>query len=261
MAWNIEQGGSDRRPRILDQIADSNALVVGLTEIRANNVDAWIDGLKRRGYIYVEHSCPDGKDEDQVHSALIASKVPLQRVQLEPVEDPERWVAAYIPSLDVEVLCVHIPGEPDDKKRPGLPTLAGIDRKNIMWQAVDRYIQPRKDRRVILLGDFNTGYNDIDKDPGGKAFKCVEFLDRLAEAGFVDVWRAVHPTRRESTWKSSRNGFRLDHVFVSEALGIGIVDAKHVHRVRGLVGKGGLSDHSIVIVDLDLTVMVLELIA
>lgn len=266
LTWNVLAGGGDRRSRILDQIAESNALVVGLTEIRANNLDAWIKGLARRGYKYVEHSCPDGADKREIHSALIASKVPFQRVQLEPVEDPERWVAVYIPSLDVEVLCVHIPGTPDDKKQSETDWLVGIRRKEIMWQAVDRYTEQRKDKRVVLLGDFNTGYNDIDKDPGGKAFKCVEFLDVLAEAGYVDVWRAVHPARREFTWKSrSRgkelNGFRLDHVFVSAALAIGIVDAEHVHRVRGLVKKGGLSDHSIVIVDLDLTVIALELIA
>lgn len=35
----------------------------------------------------------------------------------------------------------------------------------------------------------------------------------------------------------------------------------HVHHVRGLVANGALSDHSIVIAELDLTVMALELIA
>lgn len=114
--------------------------------------------------------------------------------------------------------------------------------------------------------NFNTGRNDVDKDPGGKAFKCVDFLDRLAEAGYEDAWRAVHPTRRESTWKSRSGGkelrgFRLDHVFISAALSIGIYSAHHVHRVRGLVRNGGLSDHSIVIVDLDLSIMALPLTA
>ncbi len=267
--WNVMQGGGDRRPRILGQIAQSKAAIVGLTEIRRNNLGAWIDGLHRLGYTYIEHACPEGPGYDKIHSVLIASRVPLQRVPLEDVEDPARWVAVYVPTLDVEVLCVHIPGTPDDKVRPGTHSLLGVERKQMMWEAVIRYVRPRKDNRLIVMGDFNTGRNDIDKTPGGTAYKCAEFIDGLEGLGMFDTFRTLHPTKREYTWysKSTRgrrrdlNGFRLDHIFVSTALSYGIVAAEHVHHVRGPVAEGGLSDHAIVMAELDLTVMALDLIA
>lgn len=269
MTFNVMQGGGDRIPRILGQIAQSNATIVGLTEIRRNNLDAWIDGLTRLGYTHIEHSCPEGAGHDKTHSVLIASRVPLDRVELEAVEDPARWVAVYAPNLDVDVLCVHIPGTPDDKIRPGTHSLLGVERKRMMWEAVMRYVRPRKDKRLILMGDFNTGRNDIDRTPDGTAYKCAEFIDQLDALGLFDTFRTLHPTKREYTWfsKSSRgrrrdlNGFRLDHIFVSTALSYGIVAASHIHHVRGLVAEGGLSDHAIVIAELDLTVMALDLIA
>lgn len=268
MTWNVLQGGGKRRLRILGQIAQSNATIVGLTEIRRNNLDAWIDGLTRLGYAHIEHSCPEGAGDDKTHSVLIASRVPLHRVELDAVEDPARWVAVYAPSLDFDVLCVHIPGTPDDKVRPGTHSLLGVERKRMMWEAVIRYIRPRKDKRLIVMGDFNTGRNDIDKTPDGTAYKCAEFIDELDALGLFDTFRTLHPTKREYTWysRSKRgrrdlNGFRLDHIFVSTALSYGIVATEHIHHVRGPVARGGLSDHAIVIAELDLTVMALELIA
>jgi exodeoxyribonuclease-3 len=268
MTWNAMQGGGKRRSRILGQIAESKAAIVGLTEIRRNNLDAWIDGLTRLGYTHIEHSCPQGAGHDKTHSVLIASRVPMQRVELEAVEDPARWAAVYIPSLDVHVLCVHIPGTPDDKVRPGTYSLLGVERKQMMWEAVVRHIEPRKGQRLIVMGDFNTGRNDIDKSPEGTPYKCAQFIDRLDDLGMFDTFRTLHPTKREYTWysRSKRggrelNGFRLDHIFVSTALSYGIVATEHVHHVRGLVAKGGLSDHAIVIAELDLTVMALDLIA
>ncbi|MCB0939262.1 MAG: endonuclease/exonuclease/phosphatase family protein [Mycobacterium sp.] len=268
MTFNVMQGGGARRPRIIDQIAQSNATIVGLTEIRCNNLDRWIDGLTRLGYTHIEHSCPEAAGHDKTHSVLIASRVPVQRVPLEAVEDPARWVAVYAPSLDVDVLCVHIPGTPDDKVRPGTHSLLGVERKQMMWEAVIGYVRPRKDKRLIVMGDFNTGRNDIDKTPDGTPYKCAEFIDQLDALGLVDTFRALHPTKREYTWysrskRSGRelNGFRLDHIFVSTALSYGIVATDHVHHVRGLVAKGGLSDHAMVMAELDLTVMALDLIA
>ena len=75
--------------------------------------------------------------------------------------------------------------------------------------------------------------------------RCLEAWRVLRHWPWRDTFRTLHPTKREYTWysRSKRggrelNGFRLDHVFVSAALAIGIVDAEHVHRVRGLVKKG-----------------------
>jgi exonuclease III len=69
-----------------------------------------------------------------------------------------------------------------------------------------------------LLGDLNTGRNDVDRE-GGTPFACVEQFDALqTRAGLVDLWRAQHgDTARDWTWRSPKNGFRIDHAFGNAA--------------------------------------------
>ena len=76
MTWNVLQGGGKRRLRILGQIAQSNATIVGLTEIRRNNLDAWIDGLTRLGY----DCAPTGRFDQRLRARQCGTVSP-QRIE------------------------------------------------------------------------------------------------------------------------------------------------------------------------------------
>ena len=67
--------------------------------------------------------------------------------------------------------------------------------------------------------------------------------------GWVDAWRSTHPDDREFTWLSApphRNGFRLDHAFISPSLTPGLLGARYDHTTR----EGGATDHSALVIDL-----------
>ena len=55
MTWNVLQGGGNRRPRILGQIAESKATIVGLTEIRRKHPTRGLEMFARSVVANVNH--------------------------------------------------------------------------------------------------------------------------------------------------------------------------------------------------------------
>jgi exodeoxyribonuclease-3 len=68
---------------------------------------------------------------------------------------------------------------------------------------------------LLVLGDLNTGNQLADRTPGGVNYACADRFDRLSSsAGLIDFWRLTNgPHAREWTWRTSKNGFRIDHAF------------------------------------------------
>jgi exodeoxyribonuclease III len=103
---------------------------------------------------------------------------------------------------------------------------------------------------LLLIGDLNTGSNKLDIEPGGARFHCEhDFLELSSKHGLVDLWRHRHgEDRREWTWRSSKNGFRIDHAFGNQALVRAFPDFRCEidHSPR----ESGISDHSALIVEL-----------
>ena len=157
-----------------------------------------------------------------------------------------------------EILGLHIPdvrpgwaGDPERFAR-------SIEYKQIIWDALIGYARDRLDRGedTIIAGDFNTGLNSEDQTSGGGNYY---FSDRMAELkmlkdpsgqSLTDVWRAFHPqpSQGDFTWYNGDEGYRLDYAFLTPELTVGLKDAEHSHEER----LNGLSDHSMLVVDLDL---------
>jgi resolvase-like protein len=103
---------------------------------------------------------------------------------------------------------------------------------------------------LLIIGDFNTGRNDLDIEGNGIRFDCADlFIDLCDHAGLVDLWRFRHGERREWTWRSAKNGFRIDHAFGNPAF-VNCFPKYRCeidHEPRLL----GLTDHSAITVDLE----------
>jgi exonuclease III len=75
-----------------------------------------------------------------------------------------------------------------------------------------------KDVPFVIIGDLNTGRNDLDIEGRGAPFYCADLFEALTEqAELVDLWRACNGDHREWTWRSRVNGFRIDHAFGNNA--------------------------------------------
>jgi exonuclease III len=72
---------------------------------------------------------------------------------------------------------------------------------------------------ILLIGDLNTGRNDLDIEGGGTPFHCADLFEGLeSRAGLIDLWRAENGNRQEWTWRSIASGFRIDHAFGNKPL-------------------------------------------
>jgi len=68
----------------------------------------------------------------------------------------------------------------------------------------------------VLLGDLNTGSNGADVEGKGARFIYAdEFEELQTKVGLVDLWRFEHGDRKEWTWRSRINGFRVDHALAN----------------------------------------------
>lgn len=116
----------------------------------------------------------------------------------------------------------------------------------------------REMKPVIICGDLNVAHQSIDlKNPksnernAGYSIEERTQFSRLLEAGFIDTFRLLYPTRTEAySWWSYRfrareknAGWRIDYWLVSEELKDRVLDSSIDDQVLG-------SDHAPVILKL-----------
>ena len=128
----------------------------------------------------------------------------------------------------------------------------------------DHFLQLANDlrsskRKVIFCGDLNVAHNEIDlarpKENEGKVgFRREErdWVDRLVEQNWVDVFRTIHPHEASYTWWNMKTrarerdvGWRIDYFFADKPLFAKIKSISHLHSQMG-------SDHCPVILDIDI---------
>lgn len=205
---------------------DADALVV--TEFRIGPVgDRLVHGLAQLGYEITHPEVTAG-----VNTVLVASRSPILSTRSIGEDLPDRrhlWAA----DLDWASLAgVYMP-----LLKAKLP----------YWDAlVD--IANNGTGPQILMGDFNTGDNVLDRDPGGAPFTGADRVGRLLEAGYTDAWRAKHADARDYSWYSTTgNGFRVDHSFVRSEMASRVQHCEYDHTPR----LTGATDHSAMILELE----------
>ena len=105
----------------------------------------------------------------------------------------------------------------------------------------------RRGEHLVLCGDFNTAHREIDlkrprENQNTTGFLPVEraWIDRVVEAGYVDIFRQRHPEPDHYTWWSNRSGarqrnigWRIDYHFITPGLEPRVKKAYHLSAVMG----------------------------
>jgi exonuclease III len=104
---------------------------------------------------------------------------------------------------------------------------------------------------VIVAGDLNI------VEPGHIPHLPVfgdweyRFYRSLTNAGMTDAYRAKHPDTADHSWFGrSGNGYRIDHIFVSQQHQAQVIDCAYRHAPR----HQGLTDHAAMTLTLTLSV-------
>lgn len=113
----------------------------------------------------------------------------------------------------------------------------GRDKKNLSYK-LDSYVyltsflKKIKEKKVIVMGDFNIAFSDIDVERYKENKENIMFtkeerdaFGQLLASGYEDVYRLFYPNKREYSWwpyaygARSRNiGWRIDYFLISQKL-------------------------------------------
>lgn len=223
---NIRHGGSKPGGTLATRLIGYDADILVITGFRTNAAGALLKlHLTAAGYTT---SHPDVNPKS--NRTLIAARLGIRRAWAfaDNLDQRHLWCA----EIEGLVLCaVYLPQK---------------TAKVRYWEALIR--DARADGVDLLIGDFNTGNNDLDKDPRGANFIGPEMPDRLVGSDYVDVWRSRHPVVREYSWFSrpGDNGFRLDHLYVVPELAQRVTRCEFDHAPR----LAGETDHSALVTEL-----------
>ncbi len=237
VCWNILHGGGPRRtPLIALRLCDLSPDLVVLTEFRRTTGGQIAGVLHDCGLV---HQATTGPAAGR-NGVFIAARTPLVPGEPGPAAwASNRWLDVWMPEVGVWLTGVHAP----DAHRSDAGRL---QRQAAFWQHVVRTCRARRDGCHLVAGDLNAGRHGLDE--AGRSFTGPAFLGRLASMGYRDGYRLLSPRDRSPTWVSpAGSGFRIDAVWVSEAMSRGVRRAWH----EGPALDSGESDHAPVVVDFD----------
>ena len=224
---NIRHGGGSRINLILlylNKFIDWDIIV--LTEFRLNkNSNVLFKFFEENQFNVAFH-----KIDSRSNSVLVASKIKAEVNTTEELKEHEHRII-YQTFDQFRLMGCYFP------------------QKNEKAKVFDYIIDQIKNSSLglITIGDFNTGKHLIDEK--GSSFYCSEYLHSLEQNRMVDAYRKVHGNVTEYSWYSnSGNGFRIDHIFISESLEYAIEECGYDHHPRELK----ISDHSAMFLQLKL---------
>jgi exodeoxyribonuclease III len=228
---NLRHGGGRRVAGLMNWLTSKSPSAAVLTEWRDNPSGARI----RKWLSDEEYHTAAARADAKVNSVLLASRAAIGWRQTTP---PDGATGDLI-LTDVEPsLCILGCYFPQGRaKAPFFEKCIEIARNT-------------KDLPLVMIGDLNTGRNDLDVEETGAPFYCADLFEALTEqAGLVDLWRACNGDRREWTWHSRTNGFRIDHAFGNNAFIERFPDFRCFidHEPR----QKGLTDHSAIILEVE----------
>lgn len=242
VAWNIRAGGGKRIEGIAKQIRSWQPDLVVLSEFRGTPPSTLLArDLVNQG---LDHQLTTACAEQRARNGLlIASKFPLLPIACAPAPPlPARFLLTQVDGpLPLRLGGMHIPNRGSGYKRRFFEFLLNLTRA---WGSGPG----------LLIGDTNSGLPDLDE-----AVPCfgppeVGFIEGMADQGWHDGFRRLHPQARAYTWYSPQkeNGFRLDQAFLNESF------LPHIDQIRYTWGmpqipserRDALSDHAALLVDL-----------
>jgi exodeoxyribonuclease-3 len=217
--WNVN-GIRARQAQVQEWIAQERPDVVCLQEIKATSEQVPSALCEMEGYWCYWHG---GKGYSGVALHVSKSFAPEPPAFAHPPFDYETRIAT-VEIGDLTVASVYVPNGGKD-----------FPAKMQFLEAMDQYAAEFQgtNRRLALMGDMNVARTERDVHPRERKPRAIgqlpeerAVIERILSRGLVDLGRALDPDNDNlftwwAPWRNMRQrniGWRLDHVFASEAL-------------------------------------------
>jgi exodeoxyribonuclease III len=219
LSYNILAGGEDRLPLIASVIQQQQPDVVALQEARSrSNAEA----LAHQLGMSLTFGEADNTNKDHV---VWLSRLPVLHAENHPFPIFAKTF------LEIEVLWKGMPLALFTTHLKAGQDLEGEQRRIAEMKAILQLLQAHQNQLQVLVGDFNTLHPTDHPDISayvavlkarGEAAPTPQFprkvIPLLLEKGYVDCYRALHPTTPQASSYTSHQALRVDYIFASSQL-------------------------------------------
>jgi exonuclease III len=196
ISLNLRHGGGSRIEHLTDWLLSKSPSAIIATEWR-NNVPG--QHLRNRLTLDGFQSVLVAPATSQTNTVLLAASGITGSQTITPLNSPVGDLVSISLEDGISILGCYFP-----QRMAKFPFF-----RRCIEMAVSSSHRP-----FVMIGDLNTGRNDLDIEGNGAPFDCADqFADLHEQVGLVDLWRLRHGDRRDWTWRSAKNGFRIDHAF------------------------------------------------
>jgi len=235
--WNVRNPSLRRAIKQMKWLEENGFDVIVLTEVKASQGCIYVkDRLLSLGY-----TVAFAEPEDEDYGVILAVRKIFKEVPNTYVDFLSyrvSFAACNFSEKEVLLIGLYVPVWRNDEKRKFLEAFEKLISDESLKKRFSNW---------IILGDLNL--LEPSHVPHYPVYREWEFFyNAFSKHGFMDAFRFFHPNEKEYSWFGREgNGYRFDHVFVSEAILPFIRNCFYLHEVR----LDKLSDHSAMYLEIE----------
>ena len=238
LSCNVNGIRAANRKNFLQWFKKSRTDILCLQEVRAQKEQLSDSLLYPRGYnLYFNSANKKGYSGVAIYSKQKPLRIKY-KLDLERFDQEGRMIELEYP--DFTLINIYLPHGGRRKEN--------LEYKLESYNYFFEYLKRSKDKKVILIGDFNIAHQEIDlaRPESNKnnimfTFEEREQINQLLNLGFIDSFREMNKRGGNYTWwphafnARERNiGWRIDYAFVSVGM---------VIKRAFILNKVNISDH------------------
>lgn len=247
-SWNINGYNTCNRYGGFSTILNDEPAFICLQEVKIGNPDTLYNFFTCNYFHYYNFSSKKGRNGVYILSKQKA-KDHTKAIGFDRFDEDGRFLC--LEYEDYYIINVYMPHGGRDK--------TDMDYKKSAYYHLFEFLKNLNGKNIILTGDFNIAHSPLDLERDKYNHNNTMFTDcernlltQLTKMDMIDVFRYLHPCKKEYTWWpyafDARNkdiGWRIDYFFVSNSI---------IHRVKDIKLKKDIlgSDHCPLALDVDL---------
>jgi len=222
ISWNVNGLRTTYKKGFYDFVKKQKADIYCLQEIKANKKQLPTDLISPKGYYsYFNSAQKRGYSGVAVYTKKKPTSV-IRKIGISRFDHEGRYLELKYPGFTL--INIYVPHGGRQKEN--------LKYKLHVYEKIHRKLSRSKNKRVILIGDFNIAHTEKDLERPKQNQKNIMFtpkekkqIDNILSLGFSDSFRIFHRRGGNYTWwpyaynARERNlGWRIDYAFVSDKL-------------------------------------------
>lgn len=237
LSWNVNGLRSISKKGFSDWLMKENADILCLQEIKAQKEQLTSELLKPQGYYsFINSAQKKGYSGVLVYSREKPISV-KRKLGMERVDREGRFLELRYPGFSL--INIYLPHGGRNKENLKYKLNVYIKLLN----KLNRY----KNRKIIIIGDFNIAHEEIDLERPKQNTKNIMFtleerkqISDIISLGYIDTFRKFNKEKGNYTWwpymrnARQRNlGWRIDYCFISDSFSKSLTSAFILSKVEG----------------------------